>query len=88
MIFTRQDFYSSNSLIKLYALDIWCKITTEGARNLLSSDGTLQDHVDPEEVEDMAEGLVELTNLAVLGEDEIGLEIQLMQTDDEIAPTP
>ena len=38
------------------------------------------------EAEDMAEEVVELTNLLVLGEEEVGSAIQLMPTDDDNVP--
>ena len=37
-------------------------------------------------MEEMATEVVELVNLAVLGDDEVGLEMQFMPTDDEKAP--
>ena len=40
------------------------------------------------EVEDMAEEVVDLANLEVLGGDEVGLEIQIMNTDDDNASDP
>ena len=40
------------------------------------------------EVEDTVGLLVEIENLAVLGEDEIGLAMKLVPTDDYNEPTP
>ena len=40
---------------KLYALAKWCQIITEGARNLLFSDDTLEERVEAVELEEMAE---------------------------------
>ena len=44
--------------------------------------------VEVEEVEDMEEEVVELANLAVLGEDEFGLTMQLIPNDDDNATSP
>ena len=40
------------------------------------------------EVEDMADEVVELANVAVLGEDEVGLTMQLIPNDDDNATSP
>ena len=39
-------------------------------------------------MEEMADKVVELANLAVLGEDEIGLAMHIVLNDDENAPSP
>ena len=39
-------------------------------------------------MEDISEELVELANLSLLGEDEVGCSMQLVSTDDEHAPSP
>ena len=48
--------------------------------------GPLEDCVESTEAEEMAEEVVELTNLLVLGEEEVGSAIQLMPTDDDNVP--
>ena len=44
--------------------------------------------MDPSEVEEMSEEVVELANLELLGEDEVGFAMQLVSADDEHAPAP
>ena len=72
IIFTHQDFPDGGALIKLYAIEQRCRITTEGDRHLFFSDGPVEERVEVVEVEEMAEEVVELANLTVLGEDEVG----------------
>ena len=44
--------------------------------------------MDAAEVEKMAEEVVDIKNLAVLGEYEFGLVMQIVRTNDENAPAP
>ena len=88
IIFAHLDFRDDDALIDPCYLEWWCQINTEGDRNLLLSDGTLAEHLETEEVEEMAEERVGLENLAVLVEDEVGLSMQLMPTDYDNAPAP
>ena len=62
-----------NTLIELNSFERWCQITTEGDIHLLFSYGTLEEPVNPEEVEEMAEKVVDIADLEVLGEDEVRL---------------
>ena len=44
--------------------------------------------MEPAEVGEIAEEVVELANLAVLGEDEVGLAMQIFTTCDDNYPPP
>ena len=44
--------------------------------------------MDPSEVEDISEEVVELEKKSLLDEDEVGCSMQLVSTDDEYASAP
>ena len=39
IVFTHQDFSNGDAQIKLYGLEIWCRITIEGDGKIFFSDG-------------------------------------------------
>ena len=53
IIFTHQDFHNGDAPIELYALEQWCKITTEDVRELLFSGGTLEECMEESEADYM-----------------------------------
>ena len=58
IIFTYQDFWYGNTPIEIYALDLWCRITTDGARHLFFSDGPVEECLEMAEAEEMVEEVV------------------------------
>ena len=88
IIFAHQDFHDGDTLINIYTLNQWCIITTEDDRHLFLSGGIVEECVEVVEAEEVEEEVVELINLAVLDEDEVGLEIQFIPNDYANDPAP
>ena len=87
-IFTLQEFFDDADPIRLYVLGKMYQINTEDDRHILLSDWSGEKHLETAEAEDITEEVVELSNLAVSGKDEVLLAMQLVPTADENDTSP
>ena len=88
IIFSHQNFHGGDDPIKLYFVERRCLITTEGAWNIFFSDGTVEECVGFVEAEKVVKELVALANLVSLVEDEVGLIMYIVPTNDNNYSSP